>query len=74
MKTNNKNLFIKIDVEGHEMHVLHGMQNILKRSNCFLIIETGKEKGLKKITNFLKKFNYFIKKRFSINTLYAKNL
>jgi len=74
LKKNKKNLFIKIDVEGHEMHVLHGMQNILKRSNCFLIIETGKKKGLKNITNFLKKFNYVIKKRFTINTVYVKNL
>ena len=72
LKKYNKNLFIKIDVEGHEMNVLNGMKNILKKANCFLIIETGKSKGLEIITNFLKKFNYIKKKRFGINTIYVK--
>jgi FkbM family methyltransferase len=73
LKNYNKNLFIKIDVEGHEMHVLSGMKNILKKANCFLIVETGNGKHLKNITNYLKKFNYSIKRRFGINTIFVKN-
>ena len=55
------------------MHVLSGMKNILKKANCFLIVETGNDKHAKNITNYLKKFNYSIKRRFGINTIFVKN-
>ena len=35
----NNNLAIKIDVEGHELNVLKGIQNLLKNNKCVLQIE-----------------------------------
>jgi FkbM family methyltransferase len=35
----NKKIFIKIDVEGHELNVLNGMQKILKSNQCIVLIE-----------------------------------
>ena len=67
---NNKNLAIKIDVEGHEFKVLNGMINTLKINKCILLIEIFKE-NFEKINTFLirnnfsiigkveKRFNYF---------------
>lgn len=34
---------VKIDAEGHELSVLKGMQQILRRDRPLLIVETGKE-------------------------------
>ncbi|GAB1269184.1 hypothetical protein NBRC116493_24370 [Aurantivibrio infirmus] len=35
----NKNLFFKIDVEGHELNVLKGMRELLSNNHCILQIE-----------------------------------
>jgi len=35
----NKNLFIKCDVEGHELMIIKGMEKNLKRNNCLLQVE-----------------------------------
>ena len=39
----NNNLAIKIDVEGHELNVLKGIQNLLKKNKCVLQIEIFKK-------------------------------
>ena len=62
--------FLKIDVEGHELFVLEGMQNILSDKNLkYILIEVhnealdklGFKNGAKKITNILLKNNFSIK-------------
>lgn len=45
---------IKIDAEGHELQVLHGMRNLLIRDKPFLIIETNS----KNVFDFLKALGY----------------
>ena len=39
LKYKNKNLAIKIDVEGHEIHVLKGIEKLIKSNKCILQIE-----------------------------------
>ena len=57
MNFKNNNLSIKIDVEGHEIFTLKGLEKILKNNNCLLLIEIYKEK-FTDVDNFLKKFDY----------------
>ena len=47
---------IKIDVNGHELSVIKGLNNIIKKDKPALIIET--DKNINKINEYLKKFNY----------------
>ncbi len=49
---------IKIDVEGFELNVLKGGQDILKKSSAMLVIEITDPRKEKPIKNFLAKFNY----------------
>lgn len=39
----DKTIAIKVDVEGHEIHTLSGMTNILKNNNCLLQVECLEE-------------------------------
>ena len=63
-KLNFKISLIKIDVNGHELSVIKGLRNIIKKDKPALIVET--DKNIKKIENYLIKFNYdkyfFLKK------------
>ena len=70
---------VKIDVNGHELSVVKGLDKIIKRDRPVLIIETGDdikiiEKHLKKYGFekylFLNKYNKFlkIKKKYPLNT------
>ena len=47
---------IKIDVNGHELSVIKGLNNIIKKDKPALIVET--DKNINKIKKYLKKFNY----------------
>ena len=51
----NKNLCIKIDVEGHEYHVLEGLKNILTKNKIILQVEIANE-NLQKVNNLLNNF------------------
>jgi hypothetical protein len=64
------NLAIKIDVEGHELYVLKGIQNLLKSNKCLIQIEIFKKnfnlvnsyllnKNFILIDQFKKRDNYF---------------
>jgi len=55
----NKNLAIKIDVEGHEINVLNGMINTLRSNKCILLIEIFEE-NFQQINTFLLKNNFTI--------------
>tara|TARA_B100000989_G_scaffold290476_1_gene263676 strand:+ start:1074 stop:1763 length:690 start_codon:yes stop_codon:yes gene_type:complete len=72
--TLNKDIFfqiVKIDVEGHEIEVLKGMSNILKRNTKFLIIETSG--NFREIKNYLTKFEFVVLKRYKLNSIFKKN-
>jgi len=49
---------VKIDVEGFELNVLKGSQNILKRGSPFLIIEITDKKKERPIIEFLRGFGF----------------
>ena len=50
----NNTIFIKIDVEGHELSVLNGMAKLIKNNNVFMQIEI--------FDNLFEKTNYFLRK------------
>ena len=55
----NNNLAIKIDVEGHELNVLKGIQNLLKNNKCLLQIEIF-EKNFHIINSYLLEKNFIL--------------
>tara|TARA_B100000674_G_scaffold313679_1_gene260808 strand:+ start:233 stop:1006 length:774 start_codon:yes stop_codon:yes gene_type:complete len=57
MSFKNEKLSIKIDVEGHELFTLKGLNNILKNNNCLLLIEIYNQK-FHDVDSLLKKFDY----------------
>lgn len=61
---------VKIDVEGHEMKVLEGMSNILKKNVKFLIIETSD--NFIEISDYLSKFGFVIFERYRLNSIFKK--
>jgi len=83
-KLNLKISLIKIDVNGHELSVVKGLKNIIKKDKPALIIET--DKNINKINNYLEKFNYkkysFLRKKraferikntYSLNTYFLQS-
>ena len=68
----NKNLAIKIDVEGHELNVLNGLEKTLKFNNCILQIEIFSN-NFEKVDNFLLSLGYnnFYKIQERSNHFYA---
>ena len=52
-------LSIKIDVEGHELNVLKGIQNLLNSNKCILQIEIF-DNNFDSINSFLLKNNFFL--------------
>ena len=63
-----ENLSIKIDVEGHELNVLKGIQNLLNSNKCILQIEIF-DNNFISINSFLLKNNFTlvdkVKKRYN---------
>ncbi len=70
-KLNLKISLIKIDVNGHELSVIKGLINIIKKDKPALIVET--DKNINKISFFLRKLNYgkysFLKKENSFKKI-----
>ena len=54
---NQKNIAIKIDVEGHELNVLNGLEKTLKLNKCILQIEIFKN-NFDKVHNLLTSTGY----------------
>ena len=52
-------IFIKCDVEGHEIKTLEGMKSTLYKNNCLIQIEIFSQ-NYKKTERMLKKLNYFL--------------
>ncbi len=53
----SKKIFIKIDVEGHELSVLTGLIKNLKNNKCLILIEIAR-KNFNCVNNFLVKRNF----------------
>ena len=52
-------LAIKIDVEGHELNVLKGIQNLLKSNKCIIQIEIF-EKNFSSVNSYLIEHNFIL--------------
>ena len=59
LNLSNKNLAIKIDVEGHELNVLHGLKKTLDSNKCILQIEIFNN-NFKEVDKFLSYLGYNI--------------
>jgi hypothetical protein len=57
IKFKNKNIIIKIDVEGFEKEVLHGLKKLLSKNKILLQIEIFK-KNFNKINKILNKYKF----------------
>ena len=57
IKLTDEKISIKIDVEGHELNVLEGIKNIIKKNQCILQIEIF-SKNFEDVNNFLLSFGY----------------
>lgn len=70
----NKNLALKIDVEGHEINVLKGLKNTLIKNNCVIQIEIFDD-NWDRINNYLESLNYNLISQFKdrSNYFYSKN-
>ena len=58
LNLNTKNLAIKIDVEGHELNVLHGLKKTLDSNKCVLQIEIF-DNNFKEVDKFLSYLGYY---------------
>ena len=63
------NLAIKIDVEGHELNVLKGIQNLLKSNKCIIQIEIF-EKNFDTVNSYLLKYNFTLVDKFKQRSNY----
>ena len=57
VKLADEKISIKIDVEGHELSVLKGIKNIIKKNQCVLQIEIF-SKNFEEVNNLLLSFGY----------------
>lgn len=63
------NLAIKIDVEGHELNVLKGIQNLLKSDKCIIQIEIF-EKNFSSINSYLLEHNFILVDKVKLRSNY----
>jgi FkbM family methyltransferase len=63
------NLAIKIDVEGHELNVLKGIQNLLKSNKCIIQIEIF-EKNFSAVNSYLLDRNFILIDQFKQRSNY----
>ena len=67
LKFNKKFIAIKIDVEGHELKVLKGLEKLIVKNKCIIQIEIFK-KNFNSVHKFLKKKKYKIFKEIKLNS------
>lgn len=65
-------IIMKIDVEGHELHVLKGLNNVLIKNKCIILIEIGNEK-FDKVNKYLidKNFKIIFKSKYRLDYIYS---
>jgi hypothetical protein len=52
------NIFLKIDVDGGELHVLKGVEKVLKNNNCKVIVETHSKQLEEDCIAYLQQLGY----------------
>jgi FkbM family methyltransferase len=64
LKFSNKNLLIKIDVEGHEYDVLKGMKQTFAANNCLILIEVWRqyEDKVQRVESIMQELGYIRQK------------
>jgi FkbM family methyltransferase len=67
----NKVIFMKIDTEGHELHVLEGAEEIIKKNNIFMQIEIW-DKNFEIVEKTLKNMNFVFIKKIKNDYFYKK--
>lgn len=67
-----KKIFMKIDVESHELSVLRGLIKNLKNNKCMILVEIA-SKNFNDVNNFLIKNNYkkIFKSKFRMDYIYT---
>ena len=65
---------IKIDVEGQELGVLMGAKNILKNMHPAILFECWNKEKFEKISEFLKKYDYNLKRVTPSDFIASKNM
>lgn len=68
----NEVKLLKIDVEGHELEVLNGSQNLLSRNPNLMIIFESFEQNIKQVEKLLEKYNFKIYKIDNCNYFASK--
>lgn len=68
----DRSLFLKIDIEGHEIHALQGMAELLRRNRCFLQVESFEDRR-PQVELFMKETGYALTKTIS-NDLFFSNI
>lgn len=58
LKNTKGDIFIKIDVDGGELHVLKGVQKVLRERNCKIIVETHSKQLEEDCTAYLQQQGY----------------
>jgi hypothetical protein len=71
--------FIKIDVEGSELEVLHGARETIKNNSPIILIELlnshkNAEHNTIMVTTFLEELGYSLKQKFHEDYLFIKEL
>ena len=68
----DQKVIMKIDVEGHELNVLKGLNNTLVKNKCMILIEIGDEK-FEKVNNYLvdKNFRIIFKSKYRLDYIYS---
>ena len=68
----NEILCIKIDVEGHELNVLKGLNKNLNQNKCIILVESGDDKFYE-VNSFLIKNNFkkIFKSKFRLDYVYS---
>ena len=69
LKFKKDNLAIKIDVEGHELNTLKGIQNLLNSNNCIIQVEIF-EKNFKSVNSYLLENNFVLVDQFKVRSNY----
>jgi FkbM family methyltransferase len=72
LSVDGKRLFLKIDVEGHELNVIQGMAGLLRNNDCFLQVESF-DSNLEKLSSVMAGFGYSRLRRIGSDNYFAKS-
>lgn len=71
LELENKNIFLKMDIEGHEFFAFEGMRALLLNNNCRIQVEVFND-NFEKVDALLKTLGYAISEQFGVDRIYEK--